>query len=120
MLMCMLHESLACVLSEITTKEWHGRPVDTNASVNSLASLHGVMGPQAVYSASLYSFHTVQAAQPKIRELIIAYSTLSHKTFHVVVRQGMCVLHRQLSRGFFHTASTKLSLMASCQNVVVA
>ena len=51
MLMCMLHESLACVWSVITTKEWHGRPVDTNASVNSLASFHGVMGPQAVYSA---------------------------------------------------------------------
>ena len=28
-----------------------------------------------------------------------------------------CVLHWQLSRGFFYTASTKLSLMASCQNV---
>ena len=59
-LMCMLHESLACVWSVITTKEWHGRPVDTNASVNSLASLHAVMGPQAVYSASLYiqlSYH---------------------------------------------------------------
>ena len=33
---------------------------------------------------------------------------------------SMCVLHRQLSREFFHTASTELSLMASCQNVSVA
>ena len=33
-LMCMLHESLACVWRVITTKEWHGRPADTNASVN--------------------------------------------------------------------------------------
>ena len=41
--------------------------IATNASVNSLASFHAVMGPQAVYSASLYtySFHTVRAAQPK-------------------------------------------------------
>ena len=43
---------------------------------------------------------------------------LAHVTTHVVVRQGMCVLHRLLSRGFFHTASTKLSLMASCQNIL--
>ena len=66
-LMCMLHESLACVWSVITTKEWHGRPVDTNASVSSLASLHAVMGPQAVYSASLYIqlSYTIRAAQPK-------------------------------------------------------
>ena len=28
--------------------------IATNASVNSLASFHAVMGPQAVYSASLY------------------------------------------------------------------
>ena len=39
------------------------RPVDTDAPVNSLASFHVVMGPQAVYSASLsYSFHTVRTA----------------------------------------------------------
>ena len=43
-----------CVGSVITTKEWDGRPVDTNAPVNSLANFHAVMGPQAVYSASLY------------------------------------------------------------------
>ena len=30
-LMCMLHESLACVWSVTTTKKWHGRPVDTTA-----------------------------------------------------------------------------------------
>ena len=28
--------------------------IATNASVNSLANFHAVMGPQAVYSASLY------------------------------------------------------------------
>ena len=28
--------------------------IATNASINSLASFHAVMGPQAVYSASLY------------------------------------------------------------------
>ena len=28
--------------------------IATNASVNSLASFHAVMGPQAVYLASLY------------------------------------------------------------------
>ena len=112
-LMCMLHESLACVWSVITTKEWHGRPVDTNASVSSLASLHAVMHGatgclfgQLVYTA----FIPFRLLNLKLRELIIAYNTLSHNTFHVVVRQGMRVLHRQLSRGFFHTASTKLSL----------
>ena len=49
----MLHESLACVWSVITTKEWHGRPVDINASVNSLASFHAVMGPQVVFFGQL-------------------------------------------------------------------
>ena len=43
-----------CVGNVITTKEWHGRPVDTNAPVNSLANFHAVMVPQAVYLASLY------------------------------------------------------------------
>ena len=50
--MCMLLESLACVWSVITTEEWHGRPVDTNASV-SLASFRAVMGPQAVFFGQL-------------------------------------------------------------------
>ena len=55
-----------CVGSVITTKEWHGRPVDTNAPVNSLADFHAVMGPQAVYLASLYIQLSYRwAAQPK-------------------------------------------------------
>ena len=68
--MCMLHESLAyAVWSVITTKEWHGRPVDTNASVNSLASFHAVMRPQAVYSASLYiQLSYRRLLNPKLRE----------------------------------------------------
>ena len=50
--------------------------MDTNASVNSLASFHAVMGPQAVYSASLYSytaFITFMLLNLKLRELIFAF-----------------------------------------------
>ena len=41
--------------------------MDTNASVNSLASFHAVMGPDRLFirPACIYSFHTVRAAQPK-------------------------------------------------------
>ena len=48
--------------------------MDTNAPVNSLTSFHAVIGPEAVYSACTYSFHTVRAAESdlKLGELIIA------------------------------------------------
>ena len=57
--------------------------IATNASVNSLANFHAVMGPQAVYSASLYiqlSYRSGCSTHLKLRELIIACSTLSHNT----------------------------------------
>ena len=41
--------------------------MDTNAPVNSLASFHAVMGPEAVYSACTYSFHTVWAAESDLK-----------------------------------------------------
>ena len=57
--------------------------IPINASVNSLAGFHAVMGPQAVYSASLYiatAFIPFGLLNLKLRELIIACSTLSHNT----------------------------------------
>ena len=53
--------------------------IATNASVNSLASFHAVMGPRAVYSANLYiqlSYRSGCSINLKLRELIIACSTL--------------------------------------------
>ena len=101
----MLHESLACVWSVITTKECHGRPVDTNASVNSLASFHAVMGPQSVYLASLYNytaFIPFGLLNLKLCELIIACSTLSHNTLSACTNRLLVltnvVLHTEFSQ----------------------
>ena len=78
--------------------------MDTNAPVNSLASFHAVMGPEAVYSACTYSFHTVQAVESdlKLCELIIACSTLLHNTLsactnHLLVLTNV-VLHTEFSQ----------------------
>ena len=43
-IMCMLQESLACVWSAITTKKWHGRPVDTTAKEGDAVSLGRPLG----------------------------------------------------------------------------
>ena len=69
--------------------------IATNASVNSLASFHAVMEPQAVYSASLttYSFHTrFELLNLKLCGLIIACSTLSqHNTLSACTNRLWCL-----------------------------
>ena len=78
--------------------------MDTNAPVNSLASFHAVMGPEAVYSACTYSFHTVRAAESdlKLCELIIACSTLLHNTLSACTNRLLVltnvVLHTEFSQ----------------------
>ena len=91
--------------SVITTKECHGRAMDTNVSVNCLASFHAVMGPQAVYSASLYitAFIPFRLLNLKLHELIIACSTLSHNTLSACTN---CLL--VLTNVVLHTEFSKI------------
>ena len=67
--------------------------IATNASVNSLASFHAVMGPQAVCLASLYNtaFIPFGVLNLKLRELIIACSTLSHNTLSACTNHLWCL-----------------------------